>query len=225
MEYRAHFHEELKKLLSDVVSMGDRVIENLSRGLNSLIEGDSALASDVIKMDLTIDEMELDIEDRCVLLLARQAPVASELREIITAMKIVSELERLGDHARHLAKVTGKVRPSGLKIASPMFVDMLNLGSHMLKEALEAFIELNSTWAEEIASRDTLIDDKHSELHDKLVDLIKDKPNKAEQLVPLLLLNKHLERIGDRVTNICEFVVYTKTNRHIDLNVGRKDID
>ncbi len=113
-------------------------------------------------------------------------------------------MERLDDHARHLA---GKVSTEGLKIAGPH-----------LKEALETFLELNSSWAEEIASQENYIDNKYYDHYEKLIEITKEKPYKAENLVPLLFLNRYLERIKDRVTNICERIVYSKTNKHVELN-------
>lgn len=218
MENRSHFHAELNSIYSDVVIMGKMVTELLYKGLDSLLNANEILAKEVIEGDLEIDDFQLKIEDRCTLIIAKQTPVATELRGILTVIKIVNELERLGDHARHLAGKAGKVSTEGLKIAGPYLKEMNDAGCQMLKEALESFLELDSSWAEEIASRDNYIDNKYYDLYDKLIEIIKEKPYKTENLVPLLFLNRYLERIGDRVTNICESIVYSKTNKHVELN-------
>ncbi len=215
---RSHFHIELRKIFEDVIKMGEMVTSLLEKGLESLLTANEVLGREVIKKDQEIDDIQIKIEDKCTLIIAKETPVATELREILTVIKIASELERLGDHAKHLAKKAGKVSTEGLKIAGPYLQDMTDFGRQMVKEALESFLELDSTWAEEIASRDNYIDGKYYELYDKLINIIKDKPYKTENLVPLLFLNRYLERIGDRVTNICECIVYSKTNKHVELN-------
>ncbi len=218
MDVRTHFHRELNNIFQQVIIMGEMVTDLLGKGLESLLTANEILSTEVIKNDQLIDDLQLKIEDECTLLIAKETPVATELREILTVIKIVSELERLGDHAKHLAKKAGKVSSEGLKIAGPYLQDMTEFGCQMVKEALESFIELDSTWAKEIASRDNYIDNKYYDLYDRLIEIIKEKPYKAENLVPLLFLNRYLERIGDRVTNICECIVYSKTNKHVELN-------
>lgn len=217
MEIRSHYNAELKSIFDYVVQMGDMVIESLYLGLDSLLNQDEVLAKKVIESDKIIDALELKIEDKCTMLIAMENPVATELREVLTVIKIISELERLGDHGKHLAKRAGKVSREGLKIAEPYLKDMTNFGCQMVKESLESFIQLDQKWAEEIASRDNYIDDKYKLLYEKLIEIIKTKPNKAENLVPLLFLNRYLERIGDRVTNICESIVYVITCKHKSL--------
>ena len=218
MEIRSNYHNKLNAVFNDVIQMGDVVIEALHLGLESLVNADKKLAEQVIEGDKEVDRLELVLQDRCVLLLAKETPVATELREVVTVIKIISELERLGDHAKHLAQKAGKVNKKGLKLAAPIFEDMLEYAIQMVEEALRAFLEQDSKWAREIAKRDNFIDEKYADLYTQLVNLIKDKPNKAENLIPLIFLNRHLERVGDRVTNICEFVVYSTTNKHTDLN-------
>lgn len=218
MEIRSHFHSELNDIFADVIKMGQMVTTLLNKGLDSLLNANEILAKEVIEGDLAIDDFQLKIEDRCTLIIAKETPVATELREVLTVIKIVSELERLGDHAKHLASKAGKVSTEGLKIAGQTLQEMNDAGCQMMKEALESFLEQDSTWAKEIASRDNYIDNRYYDLYDKLIEIIKEKPYKTENIVPLLFLNRYLERIGDRVTNICECIVYSKTNKHIELN-------
>ncbi|MBN2655565.1 MAG: phosphate signaling complex protein PhoU [Spirochaetales bacterium] len=218
MEVRTHFHNELNRVFRDVITMGDMVRDLLNKGLDSLLNANEILAREVIEEDQKIDDMQMKIEDECTLIIAKETPVATELREVLTVIKIANELERLGDHAKHMAKRAGKVSTEGLKIAGPTLKEMNDFGIQMVKEALESFLELDSSWAREIAERDNFIDQKYYALYDKLINIIKEKPYKAENLVPLLFLNRYLERIGDRVTNICECIVYSKTNKHVELN-------
>lgn len=218
MDIRTQYRAELKRITQDVVYMGDMVIEALKSGLKSLLDMDEILAEKIISNDRKIDEFQHSLEDRCTLLIAKETPVATELREILTVLKIIVELERLGDHGKHLAERAGKVSKEGLKTAKPYLQDMTDFGCQMVREALESFIEMDSSWAKEIASRDKYIDEKYTHLYNKLIDIIKEKPRKTENLIPLLFLNRYLERIGDRVTNICEFVVYAITCKHTELN-------
>lgn len=218
MEIRTQYYAELQSIKAELIFMGDLVIESLEDGLKSLIEVDTELASKVIVKDKIIDSIQLSLEDRCTLLIAKETPIATELREVLTVLKIVVELERLGDHGKHLAEQAGKVSKEGLKTSTPYLQDMTNFGCQMVREALESFTQQDSTWAKEIAARDNYIDEKYRALYDKLIDIIKEKPRKTENLIPLLFLNRYLERIGDRVTNICEFVVYSITCTHTELN-------
>lgn len=218
MEIRTQYQAELNSILKELIKMGDIVVESLEDGLKSLIDGDVELGKKVIEKDIEIDNLQLELEDRCTLLIAKETPIATDLREVLTVLKIVIELERLGDHGKHLAKKAGKVSKEGLRTAAPYLQDMTNFGCQMVREALESFTVQDSAWAKEIASRDSYIDEKYTSLYNKLIDIIKEKPRKTENLVPLLFLNRYLERIGDRVTNICEFVVYSITCKHIDLN-------
>lgn len=215
---RTNYRIELKNIMDEVVSMGELVIEALQKGLKSLLEKDETLAAQVIEDDQRIDDFQFRIEDRVTRLIAKENPVATELREVLTVLKIVVELERFGDHGKHLAERAGKVSNEGLKISAKYLEDMTVFGCQMVKESLESFVQQDSTWAQEIASRDNYIDDKYYALYDKLINVIKEKPQKTENLIPLLFLNRYLERIGDRVTNICEYVVYSITCKHTDLN-------
>lgn len=217
MEIRSRYHDELKHIMYDVIKMGDMVINSLKEGLKSLINMDEELAREVIHADQHIDDFQLELEDRVTLLIAKETPIATELREVLAVLKIINELERLGDHGKHLAEKAGKVSKEGLVIAAPFLTDMTEFGCQMVKEALESFIEMDSQWAKEIASRDTYMDDKYADLYDRLITIIKEKPRKTENLVPLLFLNRYLERLGDRVTNICEDVVFSITSKHADL--------
>lgn len=215
---RTDYRAELNRIMSDVVTMGDMVIKSLEQGLKSLVSGDVELGKEVIEADRLIDAFQLEIEDRATLLIAKETPVATELREILSVLKISSELERLGDHGKHLALRAGLVSREGVSIAEPYLQDMTDFGCQMVKESLASFIEQDSTWAVEIARRDHYLDDKYTVLYRRLISVIKEKPHKSENLIPLLFLNRYLERIGDRVTNICEFVVYSITCKHRDLS-------
>ncbi|MBN1648026.1 MAG: phosphate signaling complex protein PhoU [Spirochaetales bacterium] len=218
MVLRQEYEQSLKKLFEDVMYMGVLIEEAFRNALKALKTNNRVIAEEVIIRDNKIDSLQVKIEDECVKIIARQSPVASDLREVITSLKIVSELERIGDHARHLAKMVGKLSDKQLKVAMPHIETMISTGLEMIHGALRAFVDRDAGLAEQVARLDDSIDQHHKELFSKCLVMIREAPEKAEQEITLLFLNRFLERLGDRVTNICEWVIYGKSGKHLELN-------
>ena len=218
MKLRQEYELSLKRLFEDVMFMGVLIEESFRNALKALKTNNQILAEDVIAKDGKIDQLQVKIEDECVRIIAIQSPVASDLREVITTLKIVSELERMGDHARHLAQMVGKLSDKQLAVAMPHIEKMISTGLEMIHGALRAFVDRDARLAEEVARQDDFIDMHHKELFSKCIAMIKESPEKLEQEISLLFLNRFLERMGDRVTNMCEWVIYGKSGKHLELN-------
>ncbi|MBN2628860.1 MAG: phosphate signaling complex protein PhoU [Spirochaetales bacterium] len=196
--------------------MGLLVEEAVRQGMECFKDQDRDMAQTVISGDDAINSMEDELCDQCALLLAREQPVASDLRHILAAIKIITQLERIGDHGVHLAK-------KALILADQTYIKpivdlprMEEIGRTMLVDALNAYVERDSEAAEEIASRDKQIDDLHTQVVREVLTYIMSDTSKISQGVELLYVARYLERFGDHVKNICEWVIFSERGEHAD---------
>ncbi len=218
MTSRAHFDEEKKLLNDDILQMGIRVEEDLRKALEAFKTQNKAIAQEVKADDPIVNDFQLRIEDRCARLLATQQPVAQDLRTIVSSMKIADELERIGDHAVHLAKAAIKLE--GEPYIKPLknIEKMAETGCVMVRAAVDAFLTLNPDKARATAAMDDEIDRLHKTLVSDLLEYLREHPEKAQQGTKIIQTSGFLERLGDHVTNICETVVYAVSGRHEELN-------
>lgn len=217
-EARGHFHKLLDELYEKTLFMGEAVSKQIEDSFAALSSRDEELASRVIQADAEIDDQLFAIEDSAAHLIAMQQPVAGELREIITTIKIAAHLERIGDHARHFSRAVTDVPQAVLEEAIGQMREMAQMGVAMIRDALAAFAEHDSEQAIAVSHRDDQIDAAHRLLYRKLVDLMKGTPAEMDAIVNMMFLNRFLERLGDHVTNICEWVVFANSGEHPKLN-------
>lgn len=218
MPARQHFTEELNRMHQDILRMGSLVESALKKALAALSEKNADLAQSVIEEDKRIDELQVYIEETCAKLLATEQPVASDLREILTAIKITADLERIGDHARHLAKSVENISNSPYFEAVPRLKEMAEFGIRMVHDALTAFVERDAEKATEIARRDDQLDNMKNQMLDWVLEIMESHPKSLRTGIDFLFLNRFLERLGDHVTNMCEWIVYSRRGEHIELN-------
>ena len=218
METRLPLNKQMGELNQSILRMGALVEEALNKALEALRNEDSNLAAKVVEEDKVIDQLHLEIEDAATQIIALEQPVATDLREIMTVAKIAGDLERIGDHARHIAKAVDRL-PSDLIVAALPGIDtMAQMGIGMVHDALSAFVAQDPEAAGAVAARDDLVDDAHRAMYANVIAIMRDKPEWLEHGVSLMFLNRYLERLGDHVTNICEWVVFAKTGVHVELN-------
>lgn len=218
MEIRHKFQEELRKLVQSIERMSVLVEESIRKAFHALEVGDKTLAQQVIDQDERIDEMQRDVEYQCTTIIATEQPVAGDLRELITAVKIVSNIERIGDHARHLARSVISVDPEHMAFALADLKRMADIALGMLEEAITGFAGRDGEQARAAAARDDEIDEIHATLQKKITDRMKEEPGFVEDGSTLLFLNRFMERFGDHVTNICEWVNFSQTAEYVELN-------
>lgn len=218
METRQHLDRQLDELYQLILKMGALVEEALSKSIEALKNNDRELADSVVEGDKAIDRLHNQIEDRGTQIIALEQPVATDLRELITSTKLGAELERIGDHARHMATAVGTMPTGLLALSLPDVEAMARIGIGMVHDSLTAFVDQDPDRARAVASRDDQIDDAHEKLYATLVGIMRDKPEWIEHGMKLMLLNRYLERLGDHVTNMCEWVVFAKTGEHVELN-------
>ncbi|MFP4329402.1 MAG: phosphate signaling complex protein PhoU [Spirochaetaceae bacterium] len=215
---RFNFSRSLQDMYQSILRMGALVEEALRKALTSVSTLDYKLAEQVIADDSRIDTTQMEVEEACTKLIATEQPVATNLREILVTIKIASDLERIGDHARHLARSLDTFAHDAFQELVPPMERMTQQGIGMLHDSLTAFVEQDPQKAREVAARDEEIDAMHRALYQKIVDVMKHQPDLIEDATRILFLNRFLERLGDHVTNVCEWIIYAKTSVHEELN-------
>jgi phosphate transport system protein len=215
---RMHFEEELKRIHDEILAMGARVEEDIRKAMRAFVEQDKDLAGEVKADDAAVNSLQIKIEDQAAVLIATQQPVARDLRELVAVLRLVSDLERIGDYAVHLAKAA--IKFAGGPSIKPFedLVKMAEIGASMLGEAVSAFLKNDVTAARACAERDNEVDEIHKRVVKGTIALLEKDPGKAALATKLLATSGFLERLGDHVTDICESIVYMVEGSHAELN-------
>jgi phosphate transport system protein len=212
-----HFHEELETLKQTLLAMGGLVEDQIRRVMRSLVERDSDLAQEVIERDREVNTYDVEVDEKCVELLALHQPTAGDLRFITTAMKIVTDLERIGDQAVNIAqRVVELNREPQLKpyIDLPRMADQ---AQRMVKESLDAFVARDTELARQVCSEDDSVDAFKEQIFRELLTFMMEDPKTIPRAIRLILISRFLERVADHATNIAEMVIYmveSKMVRH-----------
>lgn len=216
---RTAYDREFAVIHDDLLRMGEKVDQAIARSLECLQKRDQSLAQQVIDEDELVNELRFKIEEACLALIATQQPTASDLRAVVAAISIVIDLERMADHASGIAKTV--IRMGDEPLLKPLIdiPKMVQLARDMLSTCLIAFSEHDAKSARAIASRDDEMDVLYRLVFDELVEIMAVKPDSVERATYLLWCAHNLERIGDRVTNIAERVVFVSTGDMRELNV------
>jgi phosphate transport system protein len=218
MDNRKGFHQQLNDLIGELVEMGKSVGVSIRKAVDALTHMDPVLAEWVIEHDDVFDQLQIDIETRCLKLLALQQPMASDLRAIGTALKVVTDLERIADHAVDIAKTTLQIQ--GQELIKPL-IDIPRLAvlcEQMLDSSLKAYIHQDIALAEALASQDDEADQIFSQIFRELLVLMMENPATIRQATQLLIVAQNLERIADHTTNIGEWTIYAALGERRDLN-------
>ncbi|MGE4283651.1 MAG: phosphate signaling complex protein PhoU [Clostridia bacterium] len=220
MVTRHYFDLELESLHQDIIEMGAKVEDSIDKAIIAFKEQNVELARKVFKDDDIIDEYEHKIERKCINMIARQQPLAKDLRTISTALKIITDMERIADHAADICEFT--IKMANEKYIKPIIdiPKMAKLAMIMVKNAIDAYVRQDVELAKKVCADDDEVDDYFVMLVDELRDLIRDNPDTVYQATNFILVVKYLERIGDHATNIGEWVIYNVTGVHTDMNHG-----
>jgi phosphate transport system protein len=215
---RVLLSEEMNQLRQELASMAARVEEDLGKALAVLRSGGNELAEEIKESGKIVDTLQLKIEDMSLVLIATQQPVASDLRELITVLKITSNLERIGDYGIHLVKAALQLSKHPTFRSVERIERMVETATEMLKQAVSAYFAQDPDSARKIAALDDKIDREHKALTDEVLGLIKKQPNFVKVAARLLRLSGYMERLGDHITNICEGIIFMTEGRHEELN-------
>lgn len=203
-----HFEEELRLLKEKLLRMSSLVEDSISLSIKSLVERDAVLANKVLTQDDLIDEIEIEIDDLCLKLLALQQPQARDLRFIAASMKIVNDLERMGDLAVNIAHRSLDLLKVPLLKPLIDIPRMAQCAQAMLKDSLNAFVNDDVQLAREVCRRDDEVDQLNVQIFRELLTYMLQDPSSVQRAVDLILVAKNLERIADHSTNIAEDVIY-----------------
>lgn len=210
-----HFEQELGTLKDRLLVMGGRAEDIVHKAIEALKRRDVALAEEVFADDRQIDALELEIDDRCVRLLALRQPLATDLRFITAALKITNDLERVGDHAVNIAN--SSIRLAGEPLLKPL-VDiprMADMAAGMLRDALDAFVRRDAAQARSLVRSDDAVDDLNTQIFRELVSFMVEDPRTISRAMELILVARNLERVADLATNVAEEVVFITEARVI----------
>lgn len=215
---RKVFDSHLEEMHTDLLRMGSMVEKQIFQCIESLVKEDSKLAQTVIDNDDIIDDMQKEIENKAIKLIAMQQPLAMDLRNIFTTTKIVTDLERIADHAVDIAKVTKRLNSDEYTNSLPDIQKMANMVKEMLKVSLDAYVQGDVKRAYDICKKDDEIDAIYKQIFSEFLLMMMENPKTINQATQFLFACKYLERIADHTTNICEGTIYLVTGEQIDLN-------
>lgn len=213
METRSNFHKRLDALHDDVLQMGIMTSQAIHNSIGALMNRDMVLAHSIIAEDQKINQQRFEIEETCIQLIATQQPAASDLRIIIAVLNIITEVERIGDYAVGIAKITlmiGDEPPLKPLVDIPR---MAELASDMLRRSLDAFAKHDADAARGIGLEDDVVDDLYDHIYHELIAFMVEDPQTITRATRLMWVAHDLERSADRVTNICERVVFVTTGK------------
>jgi phosphate transport system protein len=214
------FDREYGRICDEVVSLGKSVDEAIGLAMQALTGRDIPLAQSIVANDDAINKLRYKIEEECLTLIATQQPIAGDLRAVMAAMHIVVEVERMGDYAAGIAKIVIRMSEEPLLKTFKKIPKMGELGRKMLEEILQAFVNRDANWATEIAAQDDEMDQMYQATFDRLVETMAHKPEMIKRMTYLMWCAHDLERIGDRVTNVAERILFMTTGDLRELGTG-----
>lgn len=206
---RTKFDEQLKLLNEEMINMGNMIEEAIRNAIRAFFDMDTELARKIMEDDELVDQTQKKIENICFQLLIQRQPVAKDLRNITAAMKMVTDMERIGDHAADISELTVMMAGSPIRIQEEDIRKMSGEAVVMLLHAVEAYVERDMEKAREVIAHDDIVDNLFIKVKGELIDAISHNPDLGEQAADMLMVNKYLERIADHATNIAEWVIFS----------------
>jgi phosphate transport system protein len=216
------YNEELDRLRTRVLSMGGFVEQQVQKAVTALVEGDSALGESVAMDDRKVNDMEVSIDEECSRLLAIRAPTAGDLRVILSMIKTITDLERIGDEAEKIGYIAARL--ASAERAADTYREVKHLGrlaSEMVREALDAYARMDADSAVSAARRDRFVDDEYEAIQRQCITYMMEDPRAIRRALDILWVVRALERVGDHAKNLCEYVIYMvhgKDVRHTSLD-------
>ena len=210
---RNRFNEQLEQLNVELIKMGALCEEAISAATKGYLEGDHKLGARAAYLEQEIDHKERDIEGQCMKLLLRQQPVASDLRTVSAAMRMISDMERIGDQAADIAEIARDMKEDPLR-QQPLMEDMARTAIGMVTDSVDSFVKRDLDLARAVCRADDKVDALFQQVKEELIALISADASNGEQGLELMMVAKYLERIGDHATNVAEWVEYSITGVH-----------
>ena len=218
-DMRNRFDRQLEQLNKDLIEMGDDIERAIEMAVTAFVKQDCEKAKEAIHYDTEIDQQERDIEALCLKLLLQQQPVARDLRLISAALKMITDMERIGDHASDISEMTLLMADQPYLVQPDCIQKMAAETTDMVIQSVNAFVNKDLEMAKWVIRHDDVVDELFNSVKGRLIDLINQNRENGEQAADLLMVAKYFERIGDHATNIAEWVIFSITGSHEDANV------
>jgi phosphate transport system protein len=221
METRTIFHKKLREIQDDILAMGSMVNKAMLRSIDALKNRDLELADQIVADDKKVNQKRFEIEEKCIELIATQQPMASDLRIILSVLIIVSEVERIGDYAEGIAKIAIMI---GDEPPLKPLIDIPRMAEHtvdMLRRSLDAFVNRDAEAAKTISAEDDNIDHLYDQVFRELLTFMAEDPKTITRATRLIWVAHNLERAADRVTNICERVIFIVTGKMEEIGASK----
>lgn len=213
---RNKFDEQLALLNTSLIEMGSYIEKAIGLATTALIERNVDLAKKAIAFDDEIDAKEKEIEALCLKLLLQQQPVAKDLRLISSALKMITDMERIGDQSADISEITLLITKAELNIKTERILKMATATSKMVTESINAFVNKDLALANVVIAYDDTVDDLFNEIRHELIELLRQNADYGEQAIDIMMIAKYFERIGDHAVNIAEWVVFSITGTHVN---------
>lgn len=215
---RSRFDKELELLNEELIEMGNTIESSIEAAVTALIEQNVELAKRVVEGDKEVNDIEKSIERRCLKLLLQQQPVASDLRLISSALKMITDMERIGDQASDISEIT--IWLAGQEYIKKLIhiPQMAEATIKMVKDSIDAYVKRDLELVKSVIEYDDVVDNLFNIIKNELIDLIRESAAYGEQAVDLIMIAKYFERIGDHAQNIAEWVYYSITGEHYEEN-------
>lgn len=207
---RSRFDQQLERLHLELTRMGAQCEQAIAAGIKALLEDDDEMAGEAIAIEREIDQQEREIESLCMKLLLQQQPVARDLRMVSSALKMISDMERIGDQAADIAEITRHIGGAPLP-GQVRLKEMAQAAAKMVAGSVDAFVKRNLNLAGSVIQYDDVVDELFVRIKEELTELIRRDASSAEEALDLLMIAKYLERIGDHAVNLAEWVEYSIT--------------
>jgi phosphate transport system protein len=211
---RNRFDRELDTLNLELIKMGSMIESAIEYSSKALINQDMSFVKKVNELEIEIDDMERSIESHCLKLLLQQQPVAKDLRIISTALKMITDMERIGDNAEDIAEITKNLVNQKFIKDIVHIPQMAEATMSMVKRSIDAFVNKDRNLAEEVRKSDDIVDNLFNIIKEELIEKIQEDKSNGEQAIDLIMIAKYFERIGDHAENIAEWVIFSITGEH-----------
>ncbi len=214
MTARNIFDQELELLHLDIIKMGGLAEEAIENAVKAFKLHDNKLAASVIKKDSQVDDMERQIEAKCLSLIIRQQPVARDLRKISTALKMITDIERIADNAADISELSIEISGEHIFDIVRHIPIMADIAVNMVHESINAFVNSDLELAKQVVDMDDKVDELFCKVKADISDILRDGKDTQNNTIDFLMIAKYLERIGDHAVNICEWVEFSRTGEH-----------
>lgn len=208
---RDNYNKQLKQLNNNMIEMGAMIEKSIEKAISALVKQDVENAKSAIEDDLEINQMEKTIESQCMKLILSQQPVASDLRIVSSALKMITDMERIGDHAADISEITIMLANQPYRVNLNKIEEMAKETMVMLVKSIESYVNKDVETARWVINNDDVVDRLFDEVKKEIIQFIREEAKDGEQASDLFMVAKYLERIGDHATNISEWVIYSIT--------------